>query len=249
MDPLKISLITVTYNAERHIDRCISSVIAQQYEHLEYIIIDGGSSDRTMEIIHRYRQHVAHLVCEKDNGIYDAMNKGIRLATGDIVGILNADDLFAGDNVLDTLASRFRDQKTAILYGDLEFIDAGGKVVRRWQSGDYHPSKLNWGWMPPHPTFYCRRNLFDRHGYYSLEYGSAADYELMLRFIGLGHGICYLNQVMVTMQIGGISNRSLGNRLRAMRYDLKAMRNNKIMFPLLAILLKPLRKVGQFFIG
>jgi glycosyltransferase involved in cell wall biosynthesis len=248
MDPLKISLITVTYNADRHIARCIDSVIGQRYENLEYIIIDGGSSDQTVGIIGRYRQYIDHFVSEKDNGIYDAMNKGIGLASGDIVGILNADDYFADEHVLRAIAGCFRDPATSLAYGDLEFINQQGKSVRKWRSGEYHPSKLNWGWMPPHPTFYCRRELFDLHGHYSLEYGSAADYELMLRLMRLGYGVSYLSKVMVKMQTGGVSNRSLKNRLLAMRYDLKAMRNNKMAFPLLTILLKPLRKVGQFFI-
>lgn len=248
MDQLKISLITVTYNAERHIARCIDSVLAQRYGNLEYIVIDGGSTDRTMEIISRYGLHINHLVCEKDQGIYDAMNKGIGLATGDIVGILNADDFFADDNVLFELAYGFEKTEISIVYGDLEFVNAGGQVVRKWQSGDYRRSKLNYGWMPPHPTFYCRRSLFDRHGSYSLEYGSAADYELMLRFLRHDYGVGYLKKTMVKMETGGVSNRSVKNRLRAARNDLRAMQKNKMAFPLLTILLKPLRKIGQFFI-
>lgn len=247
MEELKISLITVTYNAETHIERCINSVIAQRYKNLEYIIIDGRSTDRTMDVILRYRRHISHLVCENDNGIYDAMNKGLRLATGHIVGILNADDFFADEDVLGDIEQLFQSLDTSIVYGDLEFIDAYGKVVRRWQSGGYYPSNLNAGWMPPHPTFYCRRQLFEQHGYYSLNYGSAADYELMLRFLRQGYNIRYLKKVMIRMETGGVSNRSLKNRLRALHYDLKAMRNNDLPFPLITIFLKPLRKIGQFF--
>jgi glycosyltransferase involved in cell wall biosynthesis len=247
MDQLKISLITVTYNADRYIARCIDSVIGQAYDNLEYIIIDGGSSDQTVEIVHGYQKYVAHFVSERDNGIYDAMNKGISLASGDIVGILNADDYFADENVLSAVAETFQSPDIYIVYGNLEFVNAEGRSVRKWQSGEYLTLKLNWGWMPPHPTFYCRRQLFVAHGGYSHRYGSAADYELMLRFLRLGYSVRYLNKVMVKMETGGVSNRSLKNRLKAMRYDLKAMRNNNISIPILAILLKPLRKIGQFF--
>jgi len=161
---------------------------------------------------------------------------------------VNADDFLADDDVLAYVAEAFSEPDISILYGDLDFIDHGGKVVRKWRSGRYRSGMFNWGWMPPHPTFYCRKTLFDTHGAYSLEYGSAADYELMLRFIHAHKAnVFYLNKIMVKMFTGGISNKNVTNRVKALLFDLKAMRNNDILFPYITIIFKPLRKIVQFF--
>ncbi len=156
MEDLKISLITVAYNAEATIERCITSVLGQQFSNIEYIIIDGGSTDNSLQIIGKYKDHIAHFVSEPDKGIYDAMNKGIALASGDIIGMLNADDFFADDDVLKEVAAAFCDQGHHILYGDLDYVEQNGKVIRKWRSGKYKTGIFNFGWMPPHPTFYCR---------------------------------------------------------------------------------------------
>ncbi|SDT52873.1 glycosyltransferase [Mucilaginibacter mallensis] len=248
MQDLKISLITVTYNARATISRCIESVVAQGYKNVEYIIIDGGSKDTTIECINKYKDHVTVLVSEPDKGVYDAMNKGILLATGDIVGTLNADDFFASDDILQSVADMFAEQNADIAYGDLDYIDEQGKIIRKWRSNSYKKGIFNLGWMPPHPTFYCKRELFERLGYYSLEYGTAADYELMLRYMHLQSiRICYINKVMVKMQCGGMSNNSPTNRVRAWKFDLRAMRSNGIQFPLFSLIIKPLRKIVQYF--
>jgi len=248
MHNLKISLITVAFNAEKTIERSINSVLGQKFNNLQYIVIDGGSTDGTKKIIDQYSDKISVIVSEPDNGIYDAMNKGIMLADGDIIGTINADDFLADDSVLSDVAEAFAQRDTDILYGDLDFIDPNEKVVRKWRSGRYHNGMFNRGWMPPHPTFYCRKTLFDAHGAYSLEYGSAADYELMLRFIHAHKAnVFYLNKIMVKMYIGGVSNKSIGNRVKALLYDLKAMRNNDIIFPYITIIFKPLRKILQFF--
>ena len=248
MQHLKISLITVAYNAQNTIDRCLESVTRQKFNNIQYIIIDGGSTDNTIQIISKYRHKIDCFVSEPDSGIYDAMNKGIALATGDIIGTLNADDYFADDNVLNDVAIAFAAQKTNILYGDLDYIDLSGKIVRKWRSGKYRSGIFNWGWMPPHPTFYCRKKLFEELGLYSLDYGSAADYELMLRFIHANKtNVFYLNKVLVKMILGGISNKSFKNRVKALQFDLKAMRNNDILFPIVTLLCKPLRKIMQYF--
>jgi glycosyltransferase involved in cell wall biosynthesis len=245
---LKLSLVTVVYNAQDTIGECIESVIRQNYHNLEYIIVDGGSTDNTLQIINQYRSRIHILIAEPDKGIYDAMNKGIKLATGEIVGTLNADDHFADQEVLLSIAKVFEQQGVDAVYGDLDIINQDRQVIRKWRSGQCKNSSFNLGFMPPHPTFYCRRNLFEKFGFYSLEYGSAADYELMLRFIHL-HKIrsVYLKKVMVNMRVGGVSSKSLKNRTKAWAFDLKAMRKNKIMFPLLSLMLKPLRKIIQFF--
>lgn len=248
MQNFKISLITVAFNAQNTIDRCIRSVLGQKFNNIEYIVIDGGSTDNTVHIIDKYRDKIAFYVSEPDNGIYDAMNKGIALATGDVIGTLNADDYMADDEILNDVASAFAEQETNIVYGDLDYVDLNGKIIRKWRSGKYKSGMFNFGWMPPHPTFYCRRQLFEQLGNYSQDYGSAADYELMLRFVHLNKThVHYLNKVMVKMIIGGVSNKSIYNRVKALRFDLKAMRNNDILVPVLTLLFKPLRKVMQFF--
>jgi len=245
---LKISLITVSYNAENTISRCIESVIGQNFKNIEYIIIDGGSTDKTTQIIAQYKEYTSIFLSEPDKGIYDAMNKGINLASGDIIGMLNADDYFADSSVLSAVADAFARQNANITYGDLDYINTQGNIVRKWRSGMYTNSMFKRGWMPPHPTFYCKRSLFKQYGFYSLEYGTAADYELMLRFMYLNKiAAFYIKKVMVKMSTGGASNKTLNNRIKGLFFDLKAMRNNKIPFPAITLILKPLRKIIQYF--
>lgn len=248
MQNLKISVVTVVFNAQNTIEKCLDSVARQKFNNIEHIVIDGGSTDNTVHIIKKYSNSVHFFVSEPDEGIYDAMNKGIKLATGDIIGTLNADDYLANDEVLNDIAAAFASQETDVLYGDLDFIDPDGNIVRKWRSGAYQYGKFNWGWMPPHPTFYCKRTLFERLGGYRLDYGSAADYELMLRFLHANKmSVFYLQKVIVKMYIGGVSNKNLINRVKALRFDLKAMRNNDILFPFITVVYKPLRKIMQFF--
>lgn len=244
---LKISLITVTWNAENTLKRCIESVIAQNYHNIEYIIIDGASTDATNQIISQYKQHIDILVSEPDHGIYDAMNKGINLASGDVVGILNADDWFAGTDILTCVANTFKLFNTDVLYGNLNYINPKGDILRKWRSGNYIHGMFNWGWMPPHPTFYCKRSLFNKLGSYRLQYGTAADYELMLRFMHLNKvNVRYLDKIMVKMNTGGVSNSTYKNRINAWVNDYKAMRKNGVFFPLMCVIFKPIRKVTQY---
>jgi len=245
---LKISLITSCYNAEAHIGRCIESVIAQNCPNLEYIIIDGGSTDNTLSVIKKYESYISRIVTEPDKGVYDAMNKGIQLATGEVVGTLNADDYFAANDILKTIENIFITKNTDIVYGDLDYVDFNETIIRRWRTKAYIKGIFNWGWMPPHPTFYCKRSLFDKLGLYKLDYGTAADYELMLRFMHATNlNTFYINKVLIKMQLGGLSNKSFSNRLKAWENDLKAMRKNGIRLPLLTLIMKPVRKVLQFF--
>jgi glycosyltransferase involved in cell wall biosynthesis len=244
---IKISLITVTYNAGNTIEHCIRSVISQVYKNVEYIIIDGASTDNTIQIINKYKKYVHHFVTEQDMGIYDAMNKGINFATGDIVGMLNADDVFSDNSVLESIATVFEEKNVDILYGDLDYVNRLGKIFRKWRSGKYTPGKFNWGWMPPHPTFYCRRELFSKYGLYSLSYGTAADYDLMLRFMHKHRlNAFYLKKVIIRMKAGGASNKNLGSRVKGLLNDFRAMQNNGISVPFVAVFLKPLRKIGQY---
>lgn len=248
MQPLKISIITVCYNAVQTIERCIKSVINQNYPNVEYIVVDGGSTDGTLVILNKYQAQISTLISEPDKGLYDAMNKGIALATGEVVGILNADDFFTNNTIINSIAQAFQISRADILYGDLDFVNADGKVVRKWRSGLYKHGKFEWGWMPPHPSFYAKKTLFEKNGMYRLDYGSAADYELMLRFMH-NHlvNIYYLKEKILCMQTGGISNKSLNSRVKAYVNDLKAMRENGIKLPLLTLILKPLRKIFQYF--
>lgn len=247
MEDFKISLVTVTFNAENTIGRCIESVISQDYKNVEYIIIDGGSTDNTIRIIDQYRDHIDHFISGPDKGTYDAMNKGIELACGNIIGTLNADDYFADSDVLSTVAKTFDCQNVDIVYGDLDYVNKQGKVIRKWRSKKYSQGMFNWGWMPPHPTFYCKKEIFNKLGPYSLEYGTAADYDLMVRFIHFRKVKAFhIKKVMIKMEHGGISNKSYTNRVKALYNDFKIMRNNGILIPIVAIILKPMRKIMQF---
>ena len=248
MQDLKISLITVVFNAENTINRCIGSVISQDFRNIEYIIIDGGSTDNTIQIIQENKQFISHFISEPDKGIYDAMNKGIQLATGDVIGMLNADDVFADHTVLSTIANAFIQQDSDITYGDLDYVNGNEKVIRKWRSGNFTSKNLNWGWMPPHPTFYCKRHLFKKFGLYSLNYGTAADYELMLRFLYANNlRVSYIKKVLVKMKVGGKSNKNIISRVKGLFYDLEAMRSNDISLPVITLIVKPLRKINQYF--
>lgn len=243
-----ISIITVVHNTGYALSDCLSSVEIQTYPRIEHIIIDGGSTDETLAIARKYTK-IAHLVSEPDEGVYDAMNKGIRLAQGDIVGILNADDYYTSSEVLTRVAEVFRDPAVDACYADLQYVDSCNtdRIVRYWRSGAYSLKKFYWGWMPPHPTFFVRRFLYERFGLFNLELGVASDYELMLRFL-LKHKIhaVYIPDVLVKMRTGGISNSSLQNRLQANRMNRKAwLINNLKPYPW-TIWLKPMRKLGQW---
>ncbi len=246
---MRISIVTAARNAEAYIEHCIQSVLSQSHRDIEYIIIDGVSEDATFSIIQKYGNQIHRILSEKDEGIYDAMNKGIAMASGEIVGILNADDFFASKTILSSISNQFEQTGADILYGDLWYVDREDNaiVTRKWKAGEYTYGNFQWGWMPPHPTFYARRELFEQWGNYQLEFGSAADYELMLRFLHQHKAkAVYLQEVIVKMRTGGVSNSSLKNRIKASKADLKAMRQNGITIPELAALLKPLRKIPQF---
>lgn len=247
MPDIKISLITVSRNAAGTIRRCIESVIAQNYKNVEYIIVDGASQDDTVKIVDRYKSPISKIISEPDHGIYDAMNRGIKLVSGDVVGMLNADDFFADNSVLSEIANAFETEKAGIVYGDIDYVNKSGKITRRWRSGKYAGGLFNWGWMPPHPTFYCKREFFDQFGLYSLDFGTAADYELMLRFIHTNKmNTFYIRKVMVKMQTGGASNKSIRSRIKGLSFDFKAMQKHGIRLPAVALLLKPLRKIIQY---
>lgn len=246
---MKVSLITISFNAAETIEDTIQSVINQSYKNIEYIIIDGKSNDDTMSIINRYKNNIATVVSEKDKGLYDAMNKGISHCTGDIIGMLNSDDILANNDTIKNLVALFESEKADAIYGDLVYVDREDttKVRRKWISKKYKKGAFKKGWMPPHPTFYVRRELYQYYGKFDLRFKTSADYELMLRMIHK-HNIklSYLPEIMVKMRVGGQSNVSIKNRLNANREDKMAWDVNGLKRPLLLSLAKPLSKVGQF---
>ncbi len=246
---MKVSIITVVFNGAATIRDSIESVLAQTYTDIEYIIIDGKSTDGTVEIVQSYGAKIAYFQSGPDKGLYDAMNKGICRATGDIIGILNADDFYRNQNVIAHLVQRFKDTGADGVYADTVYVDAldTNRIKRYWQANPYRPGAFRWGWMPPHQTFFVKRSVYERFGYFSLDLGSAADYELMLRVIHKnGIHLEYLPEVVVVMRVGGISNRSIANRIAANRNDRKAWEINGLKPYFFTLWLKPLHKILQF---
>lgn len=245
---MKISIITVTYNSAATLEATLASVASQDYKDIEYIIVDGLSSDNTLEVISKYKQRVAKVVSEKDNGIYDALNKGIALATGDVIGILHSDDFYVHDKVISRIAEEF-DRGADSVYADLQYVsrDNTAKVIRHWRSGNYREGIFLAGWMPPHPTFFVRKWCYDKYGSFNTILKSAADYELMLRMLHK-HKIstAYIPEVIVKMRVGGKSNASLMNRINANREDRLAWKLNGLEPGLLTLTFKPLSKIRQF---
>ncbi len=245
---VKISLVTPSLDAAHVLRDCIESVRAQTVA-CEHILIDGGSTDGTLDLVAGYDSHFAHVVSEPDKGLYAAMNKGIGLATGDIVGILNADDVFASEKVLEAVGSTFHDLAIDACYGDLEYVTAANRVTRHWRSGEFDRQKFYNGWMPPHPTLFVRRSVYEKYGLFREDIGTSADYELILRmFVKHTISACYLPQVLVHMRTGGASNRSLLARWQANRNDRLAWQVNGLRPRFWTIAAKPLRKLGQWWV-
>ncbi len=243
-----VSIITTTFNSADTIADTMRSVEEQDYPHIEHIVVDGHSQDETLDIVQQY-PHRATLISEKDEGIYDAMNKGIRAATGDIVGILNSDDMYTDAHVISKVVKTFEDPSVNACYADLQYVDAGNTslVTRTWKSGHHHEKSFYWGWMPPHPTFFVRKSVYDQVGLYNTLMHSAADYEMMLRiFVKQSMRVAYIPQFIVKMRTGGVSNNSFKNRLRANREDRNAWRINGLKPYFFTLYLKPLRKITQF---
>lgn len=247
---MKISVITVTYNSESTIEETILSVINQSYSDLEYIIVDGKSSDGTLQILDTYKSRIDKILSEKDDGLYDALNKGIAMATGDVIAFLHSDDFYTDENVIQKYAEVFAKTKADGVYADLYYVDKNNtdKIIRKWKSGEYNRASFLNGWMPPHPTFFVKKDMYERYGKFDLSFKSAADYELMLRFIQKNKiSIAYLNEFTVKMRVGGQSNVSLKNRMKANLEDRQAWRVNGLKPRFYTLYLKPLRKILQFF--
>jgi len=246
---MKVSIITSVYNNKATIEDAIKSVLSQTYENIEYIVVDGASSDGTVEVIQKYADKLAAFVSEKDRGIYDGLNKGVDLATGDIVAFLHSDDIYANENVIKEVVELFQTQELDSVYGDLVYVDKvnTSKVFRYWKSGAYAIEKLKRGWMPPHPTFFVKRELYEKYGKFDLSFKIAADYDFMLRVLGK-HKIstAYLPKVLYKMRVGGASNRSIGNILQKSKEDARALKNNNIG-GYATLFMKNAVKIPQFF--
>lgn len=247
---IKISVVTAVYNRRETVAQALDSVLSQTYSAVESVVVDGASTDGTLEVLDTYRSRLGVFVTEPDRGIYDALNKGLRLATGEVVGFLHADDLFADEGVLAAIAQRFEDPAVDAVYGDLVYVDAAdvSKVIRQWTAGEFKAPYLRQGWMPPHPTLYIRRSVYERLGGFDTRYRIAADYDSVVRFFGSG-GVrpVYLPRLLVRMRVGGVSNRSLRTIWRKSREDLDVMRRHHVG-GLGTLLRKNLSKVSQFWL-
>lgn len=247
---MKISVVTVSYNSAETIADCIDSVLSQNYPNIEFIIVDGKSTDGTMDIVNRFADRIQTIVSEPDQGIYDAMNKGISMCTGDVIGILNSDDLYEDAEVISDVVKQLKESGADSCYGDLVYVDQKdtGRVVRSWKAGEYRREKFLNGWMPPHPTFFLKRECYEQFGKFNTGFRTSADYELMLRMLYKNDvSVTYLNRVVVRMRTGGQSNVSIMNRIKANLEDRRAWKENGISPGLLTSLKKPLSKLGQFF--
>jgi len=246
---MKISVITAVYNNENTIEDALKSVLSQTHTNVEYIVIDGKSTDKTLNIIKRYEDKIDTLVSEADSGIYDALNKGIKYATGDIVCFLHSDDIYENENVLQKVNALFEKENVDSVYGDLVYVNKENinKVVRYWKSGEYSHSKLKNGWMPPHPTFFVKREVYEKYGSFDTSFRIAADYDTVLRFLGVQRiTTAYLPEVLIKMRLGGESNKSLANLKKKTLEDIKALRKNDIG-GYMTIIMKNLSKIPQFF--
>lgn len=248
---LKFSVITATYNSSASIKDSIESVLKQTYENYEHIFIDGASTDSTVEMITELTDSIkgkVRIISEPDKGIYDALNKGIKSASGDIIAFLHADDFYANETVLENVVDKFEESKADSVYGDLQYVSKNNidNIVRHWQSGEFNARKLKNGWMPPHPSFFVKKSIYEKHGDFDLSFKIAADYDFMMRVLFKEQiSVSYLPEVCVKMRVGGESNRSIKNIILKSKEDLRAMKNNGLG-GVASLFLKNVRKAPQF---
>ena len=244
---MKISIITITFNSAKTLQRTFASVQSQTYKNIEHVIVDGASSDGTVDMIKAYAAEHTNVrwVSEKDDGIYNALNKGIKMATGDIIGFLHSDDVLFSPDSIEHIAVAFESQQVEVVYGDLLYCK-GNKVIRRWKSNVFNPRSLKYGWMPPHPTVYVRREVYQQVGEYDEWFRISADYDMILRIFKSGFKAHYLPEVLVSMEMGGASNKNTKARLSKTQEDYFVLKKNKVGAGYLTVACKQLRKITQF---
>lgn len=238
---MTFSIITVCYNSAKTIRETIESVLSQDFGNVEYIIVDGLSNDGTQEIVKSYGAKIATFISEKDSGLYDAMNKGIDLATGDIIGILNSDDLYVDSGTLSKVANIFRQGNVDVVYGDLYYFKTGAPNVpiRYYKGGTFSLSRVSYGLMPPHPTLFVRKTIYERYGKFDIQYSLSADFDLILRFLGVHNlNFKYIPEILVKMRLGGKSTNSLRRTMVMNREDIHSCRKHGIKTSLFKFYLK-----------
>jgi glycosyltransferase len=244
---MKITIITAAYNAESTIVDCMESILSQGYTDIEHILVDGGSKDRTVDIV-REMSPGSRVVSESDEGLYHALNNGITMATGEVIGFLHADDRFVNAGVIGKIAEVMTDIEVDGLYGDLTYVRVSGRQLRYWKAGNFNRILVGHGWMPPHPTLFLRSHVYGRYGRFDTSYRIAADYDFVLRILKDDVlKIHYLPHTLVEMRAGGMSNRGISNILRKSMEDMRAVKRNGAGIPVLVVVMKILRKSGQFF--
>jgi glycosyltransferase len=247
---MKLSVITVVYNNDKTISEAINSVLSQNYDEIEYIIIDGASRDNTLTIIKEYQSRISKFVSEPDTGLYDSMNKGVRLATGDVIGILNSDDIYQDRNVISDIMYQFNsDEKVDLVYGDLVYVkqDDTNKIVRNWRSNKYYPNFFEDGNVPPHPSLFVKTEVYKESGLFNLDFKLAADYEFMLRiFKKHSFKSKYINRIIIRMRLGGATNQSFRNIWRQNVEILRAWNTNELRVPFLLMPLRLFKRIIQF---
>ena len=248
MKLMKVSIITVVYNNQSTIDYAIQSVLSQDYPNIEYIVVDGNSTDATVEKIQNYKENITHFISEPDKGIYDAMNKGLNLATGDIIGILNSDDFYADNHIVSSIVNEFQEKKVDLVFGDIVFVKPENldKITRYYSSDNFHPRKFAWGWMPAHPSCFLKQQIYEKYGYFKTDYKIAADYEIMTRFMSKYNiSYSYIPKVFVKMRTGGVSSANVKSNWILNEEIVRACRENGIKTNMPKVLLKYFTKIFQ----
>lgn len=244
---MKVSIITSCFNREKTIRDSVESVLAQDYPDIEYIVIDGASTDRSASIVNEYKDRLAFFISEPDKGMYEGINKGLQRATGDIIGLLHSDDILYASDTISHLVKRFEETQADLVYGNGLFVDYehSDKVIRRWISGPYKRDKIRWGWLPLHPTVYIRRNSFKAFGYYDESFQIAADSDFLVRYLYQNLlEVSYLNEYIVRMRMGGVST-SFDKTIQKWKEDFRMYKNHGLN-PYISLPLKILSKVPQF---
>ena len=242
---MKISLISISYNSENSISDTFNSFKTQSIDNYEYLLIDGGSIDGTLNVA-KEQDHISKIVSEPDKGIYDALNKGIKNSNGEIIGFLNSDDTFYDENSLQHIVDAF-DDNTDCVFGDLIYTDKNKRVKRVWKGSEFKKGAFKKGWMPAHPTFYCRRSVYEKLGLYDDSFNIAGDFELMLRFLEK-HNIRskYISKTLVNMKVGGVSNNGLKSKIDILKEEFRAFDQNEISVNKLSYIFHKAKKIKEF---